>query len=242
MARIKIGNRYFDSVAGVVVNDENGDKSLYSKPSWDENNVNKAGYIEDRPFWTEKTTITLTNEFEQTGYDFTGTTTLSSDITIHKLTTSITDAQALLDGQIIINQVTYPIIAHCKTDYEIQYYSTQNTMSAILIDGPLVSLPSAVMALYLIGNQQKIPILLITHKDGVFGTGAEKGTYIAKITDVSIESFTLNFENIILNAKYNSFFKNLRSPIFINTATGIDDMDFSNFAAGDIILVMLDQT
>lgn len=247
MARVKIGNRYFDAVSGIAVNDENGDKALYSKPSWSENTKTKAGYIENRPFFREDESEGSLLVLDSTKtYLFPGLTTETADIFLSQVddVLNLQDPFSLIGCEISYDGgvTKHTIVNYIKTAYELELIASSEETVCVIVDGPLVGLNSTVTAIYLMGASSGIPLMLYANKKGVLDQDASPiGLYVNFSLSTSWNYY--NYKPIIINEDYLTFFQNLRNPIHImrSTVADIEKMDFSNFEPGDIILGVLDQ-
>lgn len=244
MAKIKIGNRYFDSVQGVVVNDENGDKSLYSKPSWAENNEVKAGYIEDRPFYHKAIEEgSATRDTEATPYTLNiggVNVTFSSQEETFNLQDPYTMTGVSIQTE--VNGPFYEIKGYIKSAYELSQYQASSALVGAIVDGPVINLPSAITALILINNTGYNIICFYSNTKGILdGANSPIGFYVN--TNLPTTWYYKNYFPIVINERYREFFQSMKTPIYVMSSSLADftDLDFSNFAPGDIVLGVLEQ-
>ena len=54
MANVKIGNRVFNGIEGIVLDNYTSGSTLYSLMDWKINSSNEPNYVKNRPFWVEE--------------------------------------------------------------------------------------------------------------------------------------------------------------------------------------------
>jgi hypothetical protein len=238
MAKVRIGNRYFDAVQGIVVDDGNGEKALFSKPDWNESDPTKAGFIKDRPFWRQKKSLDITTTLtDNSGYqvNFGGQTIYAYDANWGE-NFAIPEPIWLVGGTVTVGGIEYTLTKYCKSMYELQVEASKSNLHAVVFDGSVLDFPSSVTVIALVGGDDAVPVLLFTSKSGVVASDAPAGLYGLYIGLAEMIATNLTYDNVVVDINYASFFTNLSPRILVLGAGDLQTFQPELFEPGDIIL------
>lgn len=256
MADVRIGNRTFNGIEGVVLNNKTSGSTLYSLMDWNENSNSRPNYVKNRPFWIEeKILYSNSNQMQSIEANDTITEMWPEVSNIKCFNTNYKNfvPELMVGGVVTINisgtETTYNIVKYCPTENQLAHFLSDyaGTNNLAIVNGMAFSLPSTCfMGIIPITATTYIKIFTIASPN-LFAANAPEGLYIYTTTQENNDGTTttyqltsLKFNDIIFNKDYQAFFDYFRNPMYILPIKDLMDVvnqDTSGFKAGDLILL-----
>lgn len=243
MASVVLGSTQYDGVKGVKLNTSDGGTIQYGAGNWDQNSESGNGFIHNRPFYIESGSVSVSWDGQPT------------DFTIedaYMISNNVPSGEDLSNGQAVVSvngiEESWPIIGYYKNQSMLTTAMQNQTNKSVLFvaDGRMMGFIAGALAL-LDGNED---ILAYVIPDG-FDTKIVPGIYAAidqKTDETSGDTTTrfiskLNYcySNIVADDRYKGVLKNRdEASVYVVDAgnTEITSIDFSNYSAGDVVLVI----
>ena len=255
MANVKIGNRVFNGIEGIVLDNYTSGSTLYSLMDWKINSSNEPNYVKNRPFWVEEksfgsgmfsTEHQFTFENTDTGYTY-KCQLINDDMNI--VPELFVNGQTTYSNNIASNN-TEIIDAYCATSGQVDAFfrDSGKTSACILVQGHIIGFPSSwvICVLYHLEGH-KVPIFGWIDPE-LLGEQHPRGLYAIETSfqqeeaTVTIQLTNIKFNDIIINEDYGRFFHYLRNPIHVVPVTSLDatiltGLDLSLYNPGDFVFL-----
>ena len=257
MANVKIGNRTFNGIEGVVLNNQTSGNTLYSLMDWGENSHNQPNYVKNRPFWIQNKSYSWSGTDNSTN-SFDPPEEFNS-IIASKLNwiSSVDDnfvPELMVGGSVTLNlngtTATYPIEKYIATITQYQHFMADYGEQPVvgIINGQIMGFPASVSIGIVPITADTSIMIFMTAPANTLASDSPAGLYAFKynhvIDDATTETYyltNLKFNDIIINKDYGTFFDYFRNPIYImpvDQITEVLNQDLSNYNTGDLILLV----
>ena len=255
MANVRIGNRIFNGIEGVLLNNQTSGSTLYSLMDWGENSTKQPNYVKNRPFWNEKKEIV-----------WDGTSNLISNLPEEvKSSFNVTDLaflpnynynfmpELMVNGEVDVvknnnSAQKYTIAKYCHTITQFAHACQDlDDNNIIIVNGGAFGLPNTAH-LGCLPNDESSPIVLFAILPAnAIGNGTPAGLYVSKAKNsATSDTYYLTkliFNDIIFNKDYEVFFNYLRNPMYIipidADPEAVLSQDLSSYQPGDLLLLTL---